>query len=184
MATFAPETLRALHDRREVAIRTDRHPASAVTIWIVVADSEVLVRSVRGAKGRWYRDLAGGGPAILEFDGRQVAVAKLPRLPGRMQRVGEEEEAVRGSARRHGLGRDPAAHRSAAVQEALRAEGPPREFAHCAGGGLQHCGGIGGAPAALGVDEVVEQDAPAAGPQRFREAHELRGAPSAPRAVP
>jgi hypothetical protein len=78
MTTFAPETLRLLHDRREVAIRTDRHPASAVTIWIVVADGEVFVRSVRGAKGRWYRDLAGGGSATLEFDGRQLAVAAIP----------------------------------------------------------------------------------------------------------
>jgi len=78
MATFAPETLRTLRDRQEVTIRTDQHPATAITIWIVVADSEVLVRSVRGAKGRWYRDLAGGGPAMLEFDGRQLAVTAIP----------------------------------------------------------------------------------------------------------
>jgi hypothetical protein len=80
MATFAPETLRALRDRQEVAIRTDKHPASAVTIWIVAADGEVFLRSVRGAKGRWYRDLAGGRPAILEFDGRQLAVAAIPAI--------------------------------------------------------------------------------------------------------
>jgi hypothetical protein len=43
-----------------------------VVIWVAVADEEVLVRSVRGTKGRWYRDLAAGGPATLEFavDGR------------------------------------------------------------------------------------------------------------------
>jgi hypothetical protein len=78
MDAFAPEALRALRDCREVAIRTNQHPASAVTIWIVVADGDVFVRSVRGGKGRWYRDLAGGGQAVLEFDGRQLAVAAIP----------------------------------------------------------------------------------------------------------
>jgi hypothetical protein len=78
MTTFAPETLRELQDQEEVAIRTEKHPASAVTIWVVVADQEVLVRSVRGGKGRWYRDLAGGGPATLEFNGRRLAVQAVP----------------------------------------------------------------------------------------------------------
>ena len=36
------------------------------------------MRSFRGAKGRWYRDLAGGGPATLEADGRAVAVQAVP----------------------------------------------------------------------------------------------------------
>jgi hypothetical protein len=33
---------------------------------------------VRGAKGRWYRDLAPGGAATLEFNGEQVAVQAVP----------------------------------------------------------------------------------------------------------
>jgi hypothetical protein len=78
MAKFEPDTLRELRDRQEVAIRTEKHPTSAITIWIVVADSEVLVRSVRGAKGRWHRDLAGGGPATLEFNGQRLAVQAVP----------------------------------------------------------------------------------------------------------
>jgi hypothetical protein len=78
MAKFGPEILRALRDRQEVAIRTGRHPDSAVTIWVVVSGDDVLVRSVRGAKGRWYRDLANGGPATLDFDGRQLAVEAVP----------------------------------------------------------------------------------------------------------
>ena len=28
---------------------------------------------MRGTKGRWYGDLAAGGPAMLEFAGRQLA---------------------------------------------------------------------------------------------------------------
>ena len=78
MAKFDADTLRELHDFREVAIRTEKHPKSAVVIWVVVADDEVFVRSVRGSKGRWYRDLAAGGSATLEFAGRQLAVQAFP----------------------------------------------------------------------------------------------------------
>jgi len=78
MAKFDADTLRDLRDLREVAIRTEKHPESAVVIWVVVADDEVFVRSVRGGKGRWYRDLATGGSATLEFDGRRLRVQALP----------------------------------------------------------------------------------------------------------
>jgi hypothetical protein len=78
MAKFDVGTMRELHDRQEVAIRTAKHPGSAVVIWVVVADGEVFVRSVRGNKGRWYRDLATGGSATLEFAGRRLAVQALP----------------------------------------------------------------------------------------------------------
>jgi hypothetical protein len=33
---------------------------------------------VRGAKGRWWKDLAQGGPATLEFDGRRLPVEAFP----------------------------------------------------------------------------------------------------------
>ena len=78
MAKFDADTLRELRDIPEVAIRTEKHPATAVIIWVVVADEEVFVRSVRGSKGRWYRDLATGGPATLEFAGRPLAVQAVP----------------------------------------------------------------------------------------------------------
>ena len=78
MTKFDAETLRELRDVQEVAIRTEKHPKSAVVIWVVVADDEVFVRSWRGAKGRWYRDLAAGGPATLEFAGRRLAVQAIP----------------------------------------------------------------------------------------------------------
>ena len=78
MAKFDADTLCELRDIREVAIRTEKHPATAVIIWVVVADEEVFVRSVRGSKGRWYRDLATGGSATLELAGRRLAVQALP----------------------------------------------------------------------------------------------------------
>ena len=78
MSKFDADTLRALRDTEEVTIRTDKHPRTAVVIWVVVADGEVFVRSARGAKGRWYRDLAAGGSATLEVAGRRLAVQATP----------------------------------------------------------------------------------------------------------
>jgi hypothetical protein len=78
MAKFDAETMHELRDVDELAIRTDKHPKSAVVIWVVVADDEVFVRSWRGAKGRWYRDLAAGGVATLEWAGRSLPVQAFP----------------------------------------------------------------------------------------------------------
>ena len=44
----------------------------------IVADDLVFVRSVAGAKGRWYRDLAAGGPATLDIAGRRLPVQAMP----------------------------------------------------------------------------------------------------------
>jgi hypothetical protein len=91
MTNFDADTLRELRDVLEVAIRTEKHPKSAVVIWIVVADDDVFVRSVRGANGRWYKDLAAGGPATLEFGGRRMAVQAVPTSdPGAVARASRE----------------------------------------------------------------------------------------------
>ncbi|HEY1933636.1 MAG TPA: DUF2255 family protein [Acetobacteraceae bacterium] len=78
MTTFDADTLRALHDVQEPVIRTEKHPRSGVVIWVVVADDDVFVRSWRGAEGRWYKDLAIGGAATLEFAGRRLPVQAFP----------------------------------------------------------------------------------------------------------
>ena len=78
MANFDADTLRELRDVRELRIRTGKHPKTAVVIWIVVADEEVFARSWLGGRGRWYRDLAAGGPATLEFAGRRIEVQAFP----------------------------------------------------------------------------------------------------------
>ena len=78
MPTFDADTLRALHEVREPVIRTAKHPGTAVVIWVMVDGEDVFVRSWLGTKGRWYKDLAVGGPATLEFAGRQLAVRAIP----------------------------------------------------------------------------------------------------------
>ena len=78
MTNFDADTLRTLREGQEVVIRTEKHPKSAVVIWVVVADDEVFVRSWLGTRGRWYRDLAAGGPATLERAGHRLAVQAFP----------------------------------------------------------------------------------------------------------
>jgi hypothetical protein len=91
MANFDAGTLRELHTRQEVAIRTEKHPKTAVVIWVAVVEGEVFVRSVRGSKGRWYRDLAAGGPATLEFAGRRLEVTASPTTdPAAIARASRE----------------------------------------------------------------------------------------------
>ena len=51
MTKFDADTLRALRDVQEPTIRTDKHPKSAVVIWVVVDGDEVFVRSWLGARG-------------------------------------------------------------------------------------------------------------------------------------
>lgn len=91
MAKFDAKSLARLHEREEVAIRTGKHPSVGVTIWVVVEGEEVFVRSVKGAKGRWYKDLAAGGPATLEFDGGPLPVEAIPAAdPGSVARASRE----------------------------------------------------------------------------------------------
>jgi len=78
MPTFDADTLRALHEVQEPRIRTDRHPKSAVVIWVVVDGGDVFVRSWLGARGRWFKDLAAGGTATLEFPGHRLPMKAFP----------------------------------------------------------------------------------------------------------
>jgi hypothetical protein len=87
---FDADTLRALHDVKEVRIRTEKHPKTAVVIWVVVEDG-VFVRSWLGNKGRWYQDLAAGGPATVDFGARRLAVQAIPASdPDTVARVNRE----------------------------------------------------------------------------------------------
>ena len=49
---------------------------STSTLWVGTSTGEIY--SVRGSKGRWYRDLATGGFATLEFAGRRLEVRADP----------------------------------------------------------------------------------------------------------
>ncbi|MEX0710453.1 MAG: nitroreductase/quinone reductase family protein [Chloroflexota bacterium] len=74
--TFDPTTIDRLRAAQEVEIGT--HGARVgephrTIIWIVVDEQDrVLIRSVRGAAGRWYRDALADPRVSLEVDGRVI----------------------------------------------------------------------------------------------------------------
>jgi hypothetical protein len=77
-AAFGADVLDVLRNRSEVGIRTSGNPRRPVTIWIVVANGEVFVRSVRGPRGKWYLAARADGEATLVLDRREVPVRVTP----------------------------------------------------------------------------------------------------------
>lgn len=77
---FPPATVALLHRTLEVLIETRSASGAAhrVPIWLVTADGQVFVRTVRGPTSRWYRELLARGGAL---------VAGRSRVPVRAQRV-------------------------------------------------------------------------------------------------
>jgi hypothetical protein len=78
---FDPETLNLLDETQEVRIETRRDQDSPVhhtIIWVVVVDGEVFVRSVRGPKGRWYREISGNPAGALHAGDRRIPVRAAP----------------------------------------------------------------------------------------------------------
>jgi hypothetical protein len=66
-----------LESVEEVDIETSRGaaaPAHRTTIWVVVGDGEVFVRSLNGEDGRWYRELMANPDAVLHVEGDAIPV--------------------------------------------------------------------------------------------------------------
>lgn len=76
--SFDAAVLDTLRDRKEVGIRTSRNQQRPVTIWIVVVDDAVFVRSVRGPRGKWYVAARADGEATLVIDQRELPVRVMP----------------------------------------------------------------------------------------------------------
>ena len=61
-----------------------------MTIWAVVVEDEVFVRSVRGRKGRWYQRISAHSEgALLVGDTRISVRAAPPPTPRQSMRVSE-----------------------------------------------------------------------------------------------
>jgi hypothetical protein len=75
--TFDAETLRLLDETREVRIETRRENASPehrTIIWVVVVEGEVFVRSLRGPRGRWYREISSNPEGALHVHDDRLSV--------------------------------------------------------------------------------------------------------------
>jgi hypothetical protein len=78
MMLFDAATLSTLNATQEVGIRAGGDNARPVIIWVVVVKDAVFVRSVRGARGKWYVAARDSGRAILEINGRRFPVRVSP----------------------------------------------------------------------------------------------------------
>jgi len=74
--SFDPVTLARLRDARQVAIETSS-PAGVThrtIIWVVADERDAYVRSVRGERGRWYRELRDRSTGALLIGEERIPV--------------------------------------------------------------------------------------------------------------
>jgi hypothetical protein len=77
---FDANELNQLANANEIEIET-RPPSGRphrTTIWVVVDDNNVYVRSVRGRNGRWYQRITANPDAAIHVGGRRLAVHAVP----------------------------------------------------------------------------------------------------------
>jgi len=78
--SFEPDDLQRLAAAEEVEIETQAPdgPVHRTIIWVVVDDTEVFVRSVRGHPARWFREASANPAVALHVDGRRLPVTAIP----------------------------------------------------------------------------------------------------------
>ena len=79
--SFDAETLGLLDETKEVRIETRRDgdsPEHRTIIWVVVVEGEVFVRSVRGPRGRWYREISSNPEGALHVEDVRIPVQAAP----------------------------------------------------------------------------------------------------------
>jgi hypothetical protein len=80
LMSFSGQDLAALTAAEEVRIETQAPdgPVHRTIIWIAVEGDEVYIRSVRGPRGRWFRE-AQANPAIaIHVNGRRLPATAIP----------------------------------------------------------------------------------------------------------
>src|SRR5215212_1730083 len=83
--SFDAETLRLLDETDEVYIETRRDgdsPEHRTIIWVVITGGEVFVRSVRGPRGRWYREILSNPEGALHVENYRIPVQAAPATEG------------------------------------------------------------------------------------------------------
>ncbi|MBA2714133.1 MAG: DUF2255 family protein [Rubrobacteraceae bacterium] len=83
--SFDDETLKLLAETDLVYIETRRDtgsPEHRTNIWVVVVEGEAFVRSVRGQKGRWYREISSNPQGALHLRGDRIPVHAVPATDG------------------------------------------------------------------------------------------------------
>ncbi len=87
---FDEPVLNQLNTIEEIDIETRSATGRThrTTIWVVVVDNDVYVRSVRGRSGRWYREITTNPQGAIYVDGRRLSVRAIPMTdPATIARV-------------------------------------------------------------------------------------------------
>ncbi|MBA3261939.1 MAG: DUF2255 family protein [Thermoleophilaceae bacterium] len=69
--------LKTLGSAEEIEIETRRAadaPVHHTTVWPVVEEEEVYVRSLRGDSGRWYQDISANPDVVVHLDDEEIPV--------------------------------------------------------------------------------------------------------------
>jgi hypothetical protein len=93
MDKFDQETLDTFAGADEVHIETGGGESTGTVIWAVVVDDSVFLRSVRGEKGRWYREASESREAVIRVNGRRIPVRVVPETDA--ETIGKVSEAYR-----------------------------------------------------------------------------------------
>ncbi|MEO8632454.1 MAG: DUF2255 family protein [Chloroflexota bacterium] len=75
-AAFTPELIKSFDETGVVEIETVSPEGTKhlMKIWLVVVNGVPYVRSVRGTKGRWYRELLARGEGAIVVRGKRTPV--------------------------------------------------------------------------------------------------------------
>jgi len=90
--SFSPKDLESLDRAVEVDIETQPPdgPSNRVTIWAVVDDDRVFVRSWKGEDARWYREAQANPAVALHVDGQRLTATAIPATdPDSIQRTSD-----------------------------------------------------------------------------------------------
>ncbi len=99
---FPPELQALLAEEREIEIvtaRDEQAPRHSTVIWPVVDDQgRVLVRSVRGTQGRWFREAITNPSVAIVARGREIPATAL--LATDEERIAAASEGYKSKYRR------------------------------------------------------------------------------------
>ena len=144
--SFRPTDLHDLDVAQEVRIETTAKPGEvhSTIIWVVVDGGEVFVRSVRGDRGRWYREALRNPIVRIDDVGRRLEARAVPANdPQTIARVNAAFERKYKAVDGYDAMLEPDVLGATLKLEPLRADEQPLE-----------------APAYLGADEPSELDTP------------------------
>jgi hypothetical protein len=103
--SFSDDDLARLRAAEEVDIETmaPGGPAHRTTIWVMVDGDDAFVRSVRGERGRWYREATANPAVAIHVDGRRLPATAIPATdPASIERTNvalrEKYEGIDGYA--------------------------------------------------------------------------------------